>query len=125
MTLWVQTVRAPIMPDPTDIPPFTNGSFVFEANCATCHAGAQIRSHSANGLTLDFLEGVGTFNMADSAEIRGQPPTAGITALGGLGFNVPSLLGAGYHAPYLHIGAAQTFDDVFALHSLSGRQFPG
>lgn len=153
MTLWVQTVRAPIMPDPTDIPAFVNGNIVFEANCASCHAGAkwtksqvtylndptftadpnlggvvldpglvnagpQIKSHSKNGLTLNFLENVGTFNLNDPTEIRGQPPTAGNVALGGLGFNVPSLLGAGYHAPYLHNGAAHSFDEVFALHNL-------
>jgi len=39
-------------------------------------------------------------------------------ALGGLGFNVPSLLSIAFHAPYLHNGAAQTIPDVFPLHLL-------
>ena len=34
------------------------------------------------------------------------------------GFNVPSLLGIGFHAPYFHNGAAQTLTDVFAQHGL-------
>ena len=42
------------------------------------------------------------------------------TALGELGFNVPSLLGAGYHAPYFHHGAAQTLEEVFAMHGFNG-----
>jgi hypothetical protein len=33
---------------------------------------------------------------------------------------VPSLLGAGYHLPYLHNGAAQTLDELFNLHGLGG-----
>jgi hypothetical protein len=31
---------------------------------------------------------------------------------------VPSLLSVGYHAPYLHNGAAQQLEDVFPLHTL-------
>ena len=46
-----------------------------------------------------------------------------IWRLGGLGFNVPSLLSIAYHAPYLHDGAAQTLQAVFPLHQLP--QFPG
>ncbi len=83
-------------------------------------AGAQIVSYTgteaATGLpiTLQFLEDVGTFNPADPIEIRAN----GITALGGLGFNVPSLLGIGFTPPYFHHGAAQTLEEVFALHNL-------
>ena len=31
---------------------------------------------------------------------------------------MPSLLGLGYFAPYLHDGSAPTLDDVFARHDL-------
>ena len=56
---------------------------------------------------LKFLEDVGTFNANDPIEVRGQAPFSGQLALGGLGFNVPSLLGIGYTAPYLHNGRAR------------------
>ena len=41
------------------------------------------------------------------------------------GFNVPSLLSINYHAPYLHLGQAQTLEEVFPLHTLPafGNQF--
>jgi hypothetical protein len=64
------------------------------------------------------LENVGTFAANDPLEIRGQGALSGQLALGGLGFNVPSLLGVRYHAPYLHNGEAQTLDAVFPLHAL-------
>jgi len=64
--------------------------------------------------TLNLLEDVGTFDAASPIEIRqnGNPP------FGVLGFNVPSLLGVGFHAPYFHNGSAQTLEDVFAVHLL-------
>jgi hypothetical protein len=67
---------------------------------------------------LKFLENVGTFNANDTLEVRGQAPFSGQLALGGLGFNVPSLLGIGYTAPYLHNGKARTIERVFELHQL-------
>jgi YVTN family beta-propeller protein len=86
------------------------------------NAGAQIISLTRDNNTFekvfDYLENVGTFNAANPLEIRGQGATAGQTALGSLGFNVPSLLSIAYHAPYLHDGAAQTIPDVFPLHLL-------
>jgi cytochrome c peroxidase len=65
---------------------------------------------------IKFLENIGTFAAANPIEIRqnGQPP------LGILGFNVPSLLGVGSDAPYFHNGAAQTLEEVFAIHLLPG-----
>jgi hypothetical protein len=82
------------------------------------NAGAQIVSFTLSGLTLKYLEDVGTFIATDPLEIRGSGATAGQPAFGGLGFNVPSLLGVGSHAPYLHNGAAQTLAQVFVLHKL-------
>jgi hypothetical protein len=87
-------------------------------------AGAQIisltRSQNTFEKTFKYLEKVGTFNAANSLEIKGQGATAGQTTLGSLGFNVPSLLSIAYHAPYLHDGAAQTLAAVFPLHQLPG-----
>ncbi len=152
MTLWVQTVRSPILPAAEDPASAANGERLFTAICANCHggakwtksqviydnnptfatdpnggavpldpgvsnAGAQIRSFTEGTLTLDFLESVGTFDPANPLEIRGQG-SSGQGALGQLGFNVPSLLGLRYSAPYLHDGSALTLDDVFARHDI-------
>ena len=38
-TLWVQTVRAPILPQPTDTAARDRGRTVFQNRCATCHGG--------------------------------------------------------------------------------------
>ncbi|MGH8565100.1 MAG: hypothetical protein ACREXW_13860 [Gammaproteobacteria bacterium] len=75
--------------------------------------------------TLRFLEIIGTFDAANAIEIRGAGAPAaaagqGAPSLGSLGFNVPSLLSTGFHAPYFHNGAAQTLEQVFALHQLPG-----
>ncbi len=83
------------------------------------NAGPQIVSYTVGPNTIQFLEDIGTYDPNDPSEIRGAG-LQGFTAVGGLGFNVPSLLGAGYHAPYLHHGKAQTLSDVFPLHGLNG-----
>ncbi len=153
MTLWVQTVRSPILPEAQDPLAAASGESLFLANCASCHGGpkwsksqvvydndptfdsdpnaggvpldpglanalAQIRSFTEGAFTLAFLEPVGTFDLASPIEMRGQGAAAGQNALGGLGFNVPSLLGLRYFAPFLHDGSAPTLDDVFARHDL-------
>lgn len=82
-------------------------------------AGPQMVSYKLGDATLRFLENVGTFDAANPIEIRGAG-AVGTAALGALGFNVPSLLGVGYHAPYLHHGAAQTLEEVFTVHALGG-----
>ncbi len=74
----------------------------------------QIVSLTIAGNTLTYLENVGTFSATDAFEIR----TNGMAALGSAGFNVPSLLGIRYHAPYLHNGRAQTLAEVWPLHRL-------
>jgi hypothetical protein len=153
MTLWVQTVRAPILPDAADPIAFQNGEQTFVTNCASCHAGAkwsksqvvynnnptfdgdpnaggvpldagvlnagpQIRQFTEDGVTLSFLDDVGTFDPTNPAEIRGQAPTLGAPALGVFGYNAPSLLGLAYHAPYLHDGSAANLAQVFARHKI-------
>lgn len=152
MTLWVQTVRSPILPAAVNPAAAASGELLFLENCASCHggakwtksqviydnnptfdadpnggappldagvsnAGAQIVRFNEGVLTLDFLEPVGTFDAANPLEIRGQTQQ-GQLALGGLGFNVPSLLGLATSAPYLHDGSASTLADVFARHDL-------
>jgi len=153
MTLWVQTVRSPILPAAVDPVAAANGELTFLESCASCHGGAkwtksqvvydnnptfdfdpnlgglpldagvanagpQIVSFSEGALTLDFLEGIGTFDPASPIELKGQGATQGQTALGQLGFNVPSLLGLHTSGPYLHDGSAVTLDEVFARHDL-------
>jgi cytochrome c peroxidase len=149
-TLWVQTVRAPIMPPPSDQASADRGAVLFAANCATCHGGdkwtksqifyaanpafdanpinaggqprdpgvtalggGQIERYFSEGEEIRYLENVGTFNAADAIEIRSN----GKAPLGGAGFNVPALLGVGYHAPYLHDGGAQTLEGVMVQHN--------
>jgi hypothetical protein len=73
-------------------------------------------SFTCNDLTFEYLEDVGTFDATDPLEIRDN--AAASTAFGRNGFNVPSLLGITYHAPYLHRGQAQTLEEVFPLHTL-------
>ena len=77
-------------------------------------AAAQIISYTVGGQTLKFIEDVGTFSANSPIEIRNN----GTKALGEIGFNVPSVLGVGYTAPYLHHGAAQTLEDVLTRHKL-------
>src|SRR5262245_55939729 len=81
-------------------------------------------SFTCNNLTINYLEDVGTFDVANPLEIRDN--AAASTAFGKNGFNVPSLLSINYHAPYLHRGQAQTLEEVFLLHGLGpgGSVFP-
>ena len=155
-TLWAQTVRPPILPQPSDAGELEAGEEVFAAQCASCHGGAKWtksqvlylnnpaldRAAAAGGTPRDpgltftanqsvsyadpkvdtgilkFLEDVGTFDPAGAREIRGAGGAIGRVALGALGFNVPSLLGVGYHAPYFHDGSARSLEEVFARHEL-------
>lgn len=80
------------------------------------NAAAQIRAYTVGGVTLTYLENVGTFNAASAIEIRNDATAA----LGGLGFNVPSLLGIAYTPPYFHDGSAQTLEDVLTRHTIGG-----
>ncbi len=72
---------------------------------------------------LTFLDDVGTFDPNSVLGIRGSgaiagQSTQGFAALGATGFNTPSLLGVGYHAPYLHDGNAEDLATVFERHTL-------
>jgi hypothetical protein len=92
-------------------------------------AGVQIESviNLPNAASLTLLDPVGTFDAASPLEVRGggtivQQTTQGYPSYGTQGYNVPSLLGLGYSAPYLHDGSAATLEDVLARHTI---QTPG
>jgi hypothetical protein len=147
-TTWAQTVR-PLRQPQAAAGELAAGRAVFVDLCASCHGGAKwtksqviylnnpariaaavrdpgldlIANQSTSytdgvlgGGTLFFLEDAGTFDEANAIEIRqnGQAP------LGADGFNVPSLIGVGAHAPYFHDGSAQTLVDVFDQHAIGG-----
>ena len=82
------------------------------------NAGPQIVAYTKSEATIQFLDNIGTFDVNSAFEIRGAGGGIGNTAVGGLGFNVPSLLGVAYSAPYFHNGAAQTLEEAFAQHAL-------
>ena len=64
------------------------------------------------------------FNAGSPTNIRGADTIAGQNTQGFPelnvkgAYNVPSLLGVGYHAPYLHDGSAVNLEEVFAVHTL-------
>jgi mono/diheme cytochrome c family protein len=163
MSLWIETVRAPILPPAGNAGDRNAGRDVFDEHCKSCHggakwtksqviyadnpaffanpaaggtprdpgvtnAGAEIRFYTVDPpgaqqgdpFRLDFLEKVATFDADDPLEIRGLGAASGTTALGARGFNVPSLLGLRYHAPYLHNGSAANLNQVFQQHRLAG-----
>jgi YVTN family beta-propeller protein len=145
-TLWIfAAVRTLNQHQPSNPAP---GRAVFDTYCASCHAGAkwtksqifhrdnpaavgqngapldkgvqnmanEFKSFTCNAQTISYLEDVGTFDVNNPIEIRDNATAS--TAFGADGFNVPSLLGVNYTAPYLHRGQAQTLEKVFWLHKL-------
>lgn len=107
--------------------PARDPGLTITANQAVSYANPVI-----DPISLQFIENIGTFDSSDpsapnSIEIRGAGVPSGAAGQGGTplggdpgGFNVPSLLGIRFHAPYFHDGAAQTLTDVFAQHGLGG-----
>ena len=108
---------------------FFNGVLPRDPNLTT--AGPQIAAVTDGNRVLRFLENVGTFDPNSPLEIRGAGAIAGqstqgfiaLTAQGA--FNVPSLLGIGFGAPYLHDGSAQNLEEVFAVHTLGNSTIQG
>ncbi len=95
---WLDTIPAPAAPAPLDLAAVERGKTLFmtSAGCASCHSGAIF----TNNLRAD----VGTGGM----------------------FKVPSLLGIGARAPFLHTGCAATLRDRFTcgggdLHGLTSQ----
>jgi len=85
------------------------------------NAGPQIVSFEDKGKILTFLEDVKSFNATEPFEIRGAGGAIGKGSVGGKGFNVPSLLGVGYHGFYLHDGSAHTLDAVWSKHNMGDK----
>ncbi len=111
---------------------FTKSSLVFRNNptfdgnplaggqpldAGISNGGPQLIAFDLAGSQITLLDDVGTFDPTDPVEIRGIG-AVGTTALGGLGFNSPSLKGVATTAPYLHNGSAPTLGAVFASHRL-------
>jgi hypothetical protein len=76
----------------------------------------KLKSLTCDTLTFNYLEDVGTFDVNNPLELRDNATAS--TAFGVNGFNPPSLFSVRYHAPYLHLGQAQTLAAVFSLHGL-------
>ncbi len=76
----------------------------------------EFKSFSCNAATFNYLEDVGTFDVANPLELRDN--ATGSTAFGVNGLQPPSLFSINYHAPYLHRGQAPTLADVLPLHDL-------
>jgi len=83
---WLFALKAPVPMRTADDPAVVRGSAVFSsAGCKSCHSGA----HFTNNQSLD----VGTHSAVP--------------------LQVPSLIGIGYRAPFLHNGCAATLLDRF------------
>lgn len=83
---WIDKIPSMAPPTPEDPAAVERGKAVFnhsEVGCATCHSGERLTNN-------------GTFNVA-----TGGP------------FQVPSLLGLAWRAPYMHTGCAKTLDARF------------
>jgi cytochrome c553 len=105
-----QGIRAPAVPQPTT--DLARGRALFvAAGCASCHGGptwtrsampgpAGTLDPDGNGMVDAVLYDVGTVNPRD---VRGAT-----------GFDVPSLLGVGQSAPYLHDGSYWTLEALLA-----------
>jgi YVTN family beta-propeller protein len=97
--------QAPFDAGVTRLPVTTGGPLANELAAFTC-----------DGLTFNYLEDVGTFDVNNPLELRDNATAS--TAFGVNGFNPPSLFSVRYHAPYLHRGQAQNLPAVFPLHGL-------
>ncbi|MBZ0308040.1 MAG: hypothetical protein K8I82_18375, partial [Anaerolineae bacterium] len=127
---YVKTIRAPISPlAGSDDPEIAEGRQIFiNNNCQVCHGGAKWSSSAitppitdqsliAGGQIIGQLTNVGTFNPADSNEVRAnaKPP------LGQDGFVPPSLISVFFSPPYFHNGSAASLDEVMGDRFLQHR----
>lgn len=130
---YVRTIRSPISPlRGSEDPEIAEGRQIFiNNNCQVCHGGVAWTSSEITppitdqsllvaGQIANQLRNVGTFNPADTNEIRAnaKPP------LGEAGFVPPSLLSVFFQPPFFHNGSASSLDDVlgdrFAQHRSAG-----
>jgi mono/diheme cytochrome c family protein len=84
---WLVALPPLAVSPPADPDAVTRGAVRFEASCASCHAGPKHTDNSTRN--------VGT----------------------GGSFQVPSLVGVGWRAPYLHDGAAPSLDEAIFVHN--------
>jgi hypothetical protein len=86
-------------------------------NAGTESASTPSITRGTGPFRLDFLENVQTFDVTTLGSVDwGSHNTA---TLGAPGFNVPSVLGLRYHAPYFHNGSARNLDRSLQ-HRLAG-----
>jgi mono/diheme cytochrome c family protein len=93
LTSWAEAIPAPPAPTWVDSSAAAQGKAVFERSdtqCATCHSGSKF----TNNATVD----VGT----------------------GGAFQVPPLVGVGWHTPLMHNGCAATIADRFGTCATPG-----
>lgn len=93
MAAWLNTLQAPLRPEPADTTAVERGRQIFEnptVGCVSCHSGAKF----TNNLSYN----VGT---------------------GGV-FQVPSLVGIANRAPFIHTGCAPTLRDRFTNPACGG-----
>jgi DNA-binding beta-propeller fold protein YncE len=107
----LQGIRVPNAPENLDLSIVTRGRQVFSnAGCQACHGGEH--------WTVSHLPGVpGTLAPNNELEVVSSLIDVGTISpgdvLGAKGFDVPTLMGLGFSAPYLHDGSASNLDALF------------
>ena len=131
ITAYVKTIRTPLAPESANDPDVQAGrGFFKKVGCAECHSTSLWTTSRvlfappppAGELTVEGgtaqlkgqLVDVGTFNAANTHEVRGAVATLNQKALGTSGFNIPSLLGVHAREKYLlHDGSVTSFEQLF------------
>jgi hypothetical protein len=125
---WTKSRTSVYQTNPTfAFPPLGNKFFIgvppLDADVTAIGSQIVQVANLPNAPVLTFLEAVGTFEAAGPLELRGgaaiaEQSTDGFASFGVAGYNVPSLLGVGYSAPYLHDGSAATLEAVLERHTI-------
>jgi YVTN family beta-propeller protein len=131
ITEYVKSIRTPVAPLSANDPEVQAGRALFKkVGCAECHAtslwtigrvqfappppATEILVEGGTGQLKGQLVNVGTFNVNNAFEVRGAPATLNNKALGGSGFNIPSLLGVHQREKFLlHDGSVTSFEQLF------------
>jgi DNA-binding beta-propeller fold protein YncE len=106
----LEGIRVPNAPENVDQAAVTRGRAVFSnAGCQACHGGEH--------WTVSHLPGLpGTLAPNNELEVKSSLLEVGTLnpadVLGANGFDVPTLMGLGFSAPYLHDGSASSLDAV-------------
>jgi YVTN family beta-propeller protein len=127
ITEYVKTIRSPLAPFDDNDPDVVEGRRFFKkVGCIQCHNSALWTSSRLDfpapppaaeliaGQLKGQLENVGTFDASKPHEVIGTGATLNQTALGVLGFNVPSLLGVHSQEKFMfHDGSLVSFQQLF------------